>query len=235
MPHNCDDFRSQARDRVDDAAELLRAQAEVECAECVRWLKRCGERIESLRILPREAAPAELDELVHAACTPGSEASWAPIERALQGLGRIEAPAALDGRVERELLPAHIRRIATLERQIAPPVLERLVREELADPAAARSRRFVGDLATPSAPEPLWRQVATEASGGLRRYWRPLAGLAAAVCLVWFTNRPGETPRQYSFEVVRVSSAASLDPMARALVEGLNGGVPTSSAGGRRR
>lgn len=215
-------------DRVEDAAALQRLQEGLDCGECAAWLDGVVGRARQLRGLTRVDAPPELEALVGAACTPR-------VVRALRDLPRLEAPALLEDRVERECLPVHLARLTSLERQIAPRVLERLVIEELQDPAAARSRRFVGDMPDEEVPEPLWRHAASNAGRGLRRWWRPVAGLAAAV-LLWVAIAPVERPETYSFAVVRVRSAAALDPMAQALLGGLNGGFPSDVAeGGARR
>ncbi|MBI5432671.1 MAG: hypothetical protein HZA52_07570 [Planctomycetes bacterium] len=107
-------------------------------------------------------------------------------ERALAGLARISAPAALDGlvvaaleagqreeravgalrRLDRVEVPEHLdHAVARTAAPIAPvafsapDVLRRLVEEELSDPSKARVHRFVGSLERVAAPDELFARV----------------------------------------------------------------------------
>ena len=164
------------------------------------------------------------------------------LTQALGGLERLAAPEQLEDRLfDTDELDA--RPTAELLRGLAggsaPSVLDRLVEEELADPAGQRARRFIGDLERLSAPAALGErlpdvQISAIAEVPRRKSTRmfALVGVAAAACvLVWasVTQRPNATPQAaptYSFTVKRATSAAELDPIAVGLVHGLTGVAP---------
>ena len=70
------------------------------------------------------------------------------VVRLVRDLSRLDVPEELDHRVALEAIGSvPVAGLATgLERQAAPAVLDRLVAEELLDPAAALTERFTGDL-----------------------------------------------------------------------------------------
>ena len=125
-------------------------------------------------------------------------------------------------------LPAGAERVSVMDYASVPPVLDRLVAEELAQPAVHRVERFAGDLERIPAPEVLERRVGRT----LRRRSLPVAGIAtlAAACLViWFTfGRTRDELSRRQLRVVRVESAGALSPLARGLALSLGGGAPAS-------
>jgi len=176
-------------------------------------------------------APESLRERVNAAL--GEEAF--PAVRLVASLPPLGAPAELD---ERVLAPSPVSEpswAASLRRlpaQRAPGVLERLVREELADPVSARSRRFAGALERVEAPDGLFERVRSELrrqidSRPLRSVLAPLATLAAALLFVWFVRRPeaDRLEHGYSFRVVR-GEARGATSLGVRLAESLTGGTP---------
>ena len=161
------------------------------------------------------------------------------LARALWGLAALSVPAELADR----LFPAGrdvasvdpeaslaIQAVRALDRHPAPPVLERLVAEELADFRAARTRRFAGDLEPLPAPRKLEVRVLAELRRRIRprRLLGPVATLAAAALLVWIgVNRFGGPPElpahQYSFAVEHPETLDGLPSMALSLAEVLGG------------
>lgn len=197
----------------------LRAHLDA-CVECASFAHRAGALAAALSTLPRRAAPHELAGLVVAATQAGHREDR--VVRTLSALSRLPAPSALDA-------------IALREARIgprAPDVLERLVDEDLRDPAAALSRRFTGRLDRRRAPGALGERLSRSAwtrlqSRGRRRVLSLAAGAALlAMAGTWFFGRiPHGTPADDGFEVVYESSLESMDPMARAFLSSLSGGV----------
>ena len=252
MGTNCEQFRDRLLDERLDADDLRRDPHLAGCATCGAWVERTLRNVEHLRALSPLAAPARLDALV-----------------AIEHLERLAVPAELDAMVVEDLerlVPAEVRaerealarepRVArflrTLERYQAPSVLERLVDEELADPAKARARRFAGELERLSAPAALWYRLERRLrlvpagrdahDGRTGRRERPLrllktvGGLAAAALLVVLPFTlffGGSDPQrgQRSFQVHKVSSLSELSPMARSMADGLSGGALSARSG----
>lgn len=234
-----------------DVRELLlvdRKRAEQHaagCPDCAMWLERQGRVAGVLGSMDRLVTPSELDGLVAEGLSVGNGA----ILGALRGLERLEAPEQLDDLLARSLvaeaeteftadtqleIPAWTALLSGLEPQAAPAVLDRLVDEELADASQALTRRFAGGLFRKASPRALSSRVAKDLDTpaatrtGISRYrWLPLSSAAAAALLIWmaspvlFKDAPKPTPR---FRVVHVESLASMDPLARSLVEGFAGG-----------
>jgi hypothetical protein len=227
---------AEARERVllADSAETGGEAAEhvAGCDGCRDWVAR-ARRVESLlRGLPRLPAPAILADRV---LDPSPFDPFVPL-----------APGDGEGGVGDSVA----RSLARLARPRTPSVLDRLVAEELADPAASRARRFVGDLerrevpaalerrvARPVSPEGDPREVRAMASRPALRLAGPLAGLAAAALVVWISYPSAPAPatgsggRSYSFTVRRVGSADELDPLALSFVHGLGGVLPGDEGG----
>jgi hypothetical protein len=172
---------------------------------------------------------------------------------ALRSLPRASAPGILTDRVF-DPHPAESGAVAAvlggLSRRTAPTVLDRLVAEELVDPARSRSRRFVGDLERQSVPLALDERVpgpgGNAAPGAVAARRRrsallrlvPMIGLAAAVTLMWLSVRPRvggpdptvPTEAEYRFEVRRATSSHELDAFALSFVHGLGGVLPDGGA-----
>ncbi|MSR61832.1 MAG: hypothetical protein EXS08_05250 [Planctomycetes bacterium] len=157
--------------------------------------------------------------------------------RVLGSLVRQAAPPGLDERVaghfseaprvgdeERGRQQAEVLR--ALDVQPAPPVLERLLNEELELPLRHRAERFPGSLGRLAAPPELEARLnATARRRNMRRLLlAPALTLAAAGLVVWLVARqPTPEPRAHRITVVQASSLRELDPLARALAEGLSG------------
>jgi hypothetical protein len=253
----CREFRERWLEA--EAPAALDAHAE-RCAECARWVRSVRLQISLLGTLARDAAPARLDPLVaRALAAPAASLPSGRVERIashLRALGRQRAPAELAERLRqaalergapasdealraRELASPALRAVTGLPRVAAPAVLHRLVREELADPAGARAKRFPGDLERLSTPESLERRVLHELRRRIERPGLaiPLALAAAALFALVLRyaglgeDGGGAPQRRLSFEVVRVEgSAAELDPMARSLADALAGGLLAAPA-----
>lgn len=195
------------------------------CSECTAFAGRTVSLVALVSTLPRRAAPSELAGLVVAATQAGHRQERAVA--AFSALSRLPAPAALevialdDARLDDAPIGAK-----------APAVLDRLVDEDLRDPAAAISRRFAGRLDRRRAPGVLRARLAGS-SWTLRaprgfRLALPLAAslalLVLASVLILRRGRPGSGGDD-EFQFVYESSLDSMDPMARGLLSGLSGGV----------
>lgn len=143
----------------------------------------------------------------------------------------------------------HAEDLARVERTPAPRVLDRLVHEELLDPAKALARRHVGGLARLQAPDELARRVAEEllrpasATGAVkvlapavsasvrqlasRRVRRVLAAaalfVALAVPLVFLSREPEVRTRP--FRVEHAQSLGALSPISRSLLDSASSGL----------
>jgi hypothetical protein len=211
---DCLGVRAEALDGRADAAPSRSAAAHLAaCAPCRAALAARTRVANALSALARRPVPAELDTRVHARPWLEPEAESAAEQRLDSS---AEPLAELFGR---------------LQRQRAPLVLDQLVREEIADPARARARRFAGDLERLSAPAALNLAAVVHGPGRARR---PLLRFAAAAAVagllfsVWLAQRENLQPApaaRYRFQVVRATEVAQLDPMARGLVDGLTGGM----------
>jgi len=207
-----------------------------ECENCRAWVNASERAIQALEALRTTAAP---EELVQRVAHELSGDRVRRLERAVGSLARLPAPGALDaliqerlagrapvGDAERGERSAQVLR--TLDVLSAPAVLERLVAEELAQPARQTAERFPGNLERLSAPDALAQALHARArrEAFVRLARGPFAVLVAAALVVWLALRFEEpTPRAYRFEVVRADSLEGLDPLARALAESLTGGV----------
>ena len=234
------------------------------CAECSAWLEHAGRVARELEALPRREAPVELEGRVVAALEAGYRQTRAA--GAVGALGRVQSPRELDEAVDADLVDADAdtdggdaARTAAEARSArlrAPAVLDRLVREELADPRQARARRYLGSLRRRRAPQELRLRVALalarrgspgqESASGQEgapgsqgvalRPTRPtlaLAGLAAATLLVAlgaFLSRPqaDPRPRERAIVIERVADASELPEFAALLLDGASGGLLTA-------
>jgi len=172
-----------ADQKADSSAELARHVAE--CVECATVQQRALTSARLLGELSRVAAPEVLGDAVRRGlATEGREARAVA---ALGGLERMDAPSSLAGSVVCAIHAGHrqdraaaslvalARRSAPNEleerlldeprRQSAPDVLDRLVAEELADPAKAMASRFAGRLPRLQAPAALDRYVESALRG----------------------------------------------------------------------
>ena len=132
------------------------------------------------RLLPLKA-PSALDGAVVASLQAGSRQ-----ERALRHLGaleRHEAPASLDVRAADALTPANG---DLLPSSSSPAVLERLVREDLADLPRALSRRFLDKLTRKPAPAELAGRVRSELAAPRGRLLRPVFGSRSRIAAAGF-------------------------------------------------
>lgn len=209
---DCLGVRAEALDGRPDAAPSPVAAAHLaSCAACRAAVTARTRVARALGALARQPAPVELDARVRAFA---------------RGAGALEPLA--DERLDSSAEPL-AELFARLPRQRAPQVLDRLVREEIADPARARARRFAGDLERLSAPAELGlvAQPRTAARGP-----RPFLRFAAAAAVAglslsgWLAWRASQAPApRYRFQVVHATEVAQLDPLARGLVDGLTGGM----------
>ena len=190
-----------------------------ECEPCRAWCLRQSRLTQAVAGLPRLHAPAELEERVFDGLETRSSA------RLLRDFAR------------------------TSPVRPAPAVLDRLVAEELSDPAGQRARRFLGDLDRVSVPDALEERLpelhiqsvreVPRSRAVHRASWAGFA--AAAIVLVWVsvsTESGGSSTdvavgtrvrSDYGFTVRRVHSISELDPLAAGLVHGLSGLAPTNA------
>lgn len=218
------------------------------CADCRSWIRSTKLQIQALLELPELEAPDQLDELVEQAIlSPPSTRDHEHDEKTdeiLAALPRKAAPEELEQRVAASLMRDVERRAGTrddkqrtiqsvrvLDIEPVPNVLERLVDEELAAPAAHRVERMVGNLEPRRAPENLAVRVARRLRpiSLPKLVIAPLATLLAACLLIWVAFRGEEPePRSYSFTVVHADDATRLDPTARLVAEALSGGAASA-------
>jgi len=217
----CADFRAAIIARAEGDVVDLALDAHLErCAVCRRELVRTEQRIELLRKIPGPGAPIALDGLVVAAMQAGERQQRAT--RAVQSLSRAHTPEDL------------ARRLAGPK---APHVLERLVREDLADPAKALASRYAGSLGRLRAPHDLDQRLRELRPGSVQRHM-PVALVTAGVMLALgalivagILNGPrnsalSTTPAGPILIVERVDSVRDLDPLVGQILSGVMGGLP---------
>ena len=224
------------------------------CATCAQWRRARLRHVSALTALERFVAPPELEALVVASFSSDSRRERAI--SALTRLGRLTPPAELDDAMldgpvvegsaseSREVAEAHATETHAAETYAgrrAPRVLQRLVAEEIADPAKARVRRFVGSLprlhAVPELDQLVERELARPTrtrSRGMRVavYASLAAAVLASVIGPLAVSVLGASPKRYPFRVehVRVDAThqfdpANLGPDARQLFEALGNGI----------
>lgn len=201
-------------------------------------------RDDALETLPERCQPAFDAHVAECGNCRGWLAMRQAQGRALAALAPVTAPDELEERVRFDLgaepAPASAGALRSLERLAAPAVLERLVLEELADPALARARRFAGDLSRRPAPLRLESELAARrGTGAASRRRSPVLAMVAAALVFWLAflavpedvqgpergDRLADLGREYGFQVVQLESPDGLHPMARAFLSGLSGGV----------
>lgn len=229
--HDCESQRPALIQRAEGASADAHLDAHLAaCADCRRDLARAQQRIELARSLPRVAAPLALDGAVVAALQAGARQ-----ERAVQAVASLTPVDAPDVLAHRVAIPR------------APAVLDRLVAEDLADPARAVAGRYTRRLERLRAPDDL--QARLERPAPRRRFLLAQALVVASVVLVAGSLvllqllrapdalGPGGAEQagrdaaagasaDLVFVVERVDSIGSLDPVAGQLLSGLLGGLP---------
>lgn len=193
------------------------------CEECTRFVANARRTARALVELARQDVPEELAGRVVAACHSGFLQERAA--RWTRELARLEAPSALDQKVL-GVARADVR---------APAVLERLVAEELRDPAKAISRRYVGSLQRQRAPRTLAEHVAhalhrpRPTLRGLRAWQLVAASCAGVLFVVIFGALRADDTRaapSLAFQhIERVQRAADLGPMAAGMFGSLSGAI----------
>lgn len=152
-------------------------------------------------------------------------------------LPRLQAPARLTARVEREL------RWSAVERIPAPGVLDRLVEEEIERGGPAAPLRALGGLSRLEAPNSLDEMVrsqlltpTTEAAPRRRgtilrsvRAWAPLAAAAALLMILVPVGNDAGQP-QPRLQLRAAKSASDFGPLGSGILQGLRG-VPDGALG----
>lgn len=192
----------------------------------------------ALRSLSKRAAPADLSGRVVAALNPGHQQERAI--RSVQSMSRPETPEALDALVRRLALgPLALGPLAPGPLApgdvSAPPVLEQLVQEEVADSQRSLVRRMTRRLERRRAPAGLARRLDTRVRGSRNpsgtRFVLPLVAMLVAVGLVWgLLRRLGgggqvDARGRWPFEIQRLDSMDSADAMTRTLLDTMGGGM----------
>lgn len=231
-PLTCNELREQYF--ADSARSESFDRHAAACRSCAAWLERQSVVRGVLGTMDRLVAPAVLGRCVDEDLQLGAGC----LVGVLRSLERQDVPVQLEQRLA-ETLAAPGGQASVLEELLgsveahpAPKVLDRLVDEELSSPAASVARRFAGGLFRMSPPKSLQARVSGDLSAPetavLRRRWLSLGSAAAAAAFLVFTLAPlfhnGATKVPRPFRVVEVESLASLDPLARSLVDGLAGG-----------
>jgi hypothetical protein len=200
----CKDWRDELGGAMVDEGSLeLRAHL-AHCEACAAALARQRLAVAALRDLPRLEAPAELAGRVVAALNAGARQ-----ERALDAL-------------------------RALDRRAAPLELDARLASLLADPRNTAERFARGADDGRAAPEELFQRVDGDlrrgraaGSVGLRRWSLVAAGLVAVVAVfhAWPAGGTVKETGQVGIVLVEVGSARELDPVTRALFEGVTGGA----------
>jgi hypothetical protein len=189
------------------------------CGGCRAWLERVELHVAALRELPRMSAPRALEGRVVAATQAGYRQ-----DRAVEALRDI-APVKMPAEVDNAIWPVG---------KTAPPVLDRLVDQDLQEQTRGIARRFAGRIERLSAPRTLdarvrsvWSSASARRSGSRR--WLALAAAAMLVVLsvtgtLWFVGRK----RAPEFVIQRVSSPAELDPVLQEAFAIAIGGAPSA-------
>ncbi len=230
----CNDFRDRWLERAlsEEQREPLRREAHPEsCEPCRTWLRSTDAQVRALLAMRPVALPDELLGAVEVSLARPA------LEHALRSLPALEAPAELDARVESTVAriadeatvsgPQHAAAsVRALDLQPVPPVLERLLDEELSAPQRHLVERFVGNLEPVPAPD----RLAVLVDRGLRHSWRrpvlrTVAAVLAAAVLLWVLVPRSVEPRM---RIVVVDDVRALDPVARGMAEGLRGGAWTA-------
>lgn len=241
LPLSCHEFRILALERVaaarPEGAAPVASAAGHACAECERWVARLALREGLVRSLPRHLPPEELDSALAGALEAGARQDRAVA--ALRSLGRVDPDGELDRAVEAQArAAAQQERLDDLAlRQRAPNVLDRLVAEELADPAKAHVVRQIENLERQRAPAELDLRVRYELSRPQPRLtlasrrvvaaWTFAAAALLAVTISPLVFRGAgdgpHAPRRFRVEVVE--STRDLSPAARAWIETASSGM----------
>lgn len=190
------------------------------CEECARFVANARRIARAMAELPRLEAPDELPGRVVAACHAGFLQERAA--RLARELARLEVPSALEQKV-----------LGTASRELrAPAVLDRLVAEDLRDPAKAIARRYAGSLKRHEAPKTLAGRVSSElrrpraALRGLRA-WHLIAACSAGLALVLGIEmwRAPDTraAEPIAVQIEHVGRASDLGPLAASLFDSLAG------------
>lgn len=202
----------------------------VTCAACAQLASRLTEQRSALGGLMRLEAPAELAGRVVAAGHAGYRQER--IQAALRGLAHNVAPTTLDAALWSKGAATRRQDAAKLA---PPPVLARLVAEELADPTKSLARRYAGRLGRLNAPEILRRRlddgVLSARSHRSRR--NRLINSLVVVLLVTITSVATFMVAQDddvvasapAFVIEKAESIADFDPLTRSLASGLTGGL----------
>ena len=243
----CREFRADwlesALDREASTALERRSEHLGECSACRSWLLSRRVQVQALGSLPRAVMPDRLAPALEGELVRPTTL----VERALRSLPRREAPAELTTAVAGLLETAAAASdenddrsraawsVRALDVAAVPPVLERLIAEELAEPEAHRVDRFVGNLEPQLAPSALQRRIerSLRQHPGRRLLFAHLVTLAAACLVAWVVLRGGDGSglRERSFRVVRAQDQNYLDPLARGLAAGLSGGMEPEREG----
>lgn len=223
-------------------AEELRAHVP-QCEACRRAASAWPRAARALAQLPRRRAPGELDSAVVGALQAGARTERAL--DALRSLARLAPPQQLDVALEAPLADAAPP--SAPGRAPAPRVLDRLVNEELVDPAKARVRRHVGGLRRLRAPEDLAPRLAArmraqaaaaddrpfaglsgprEGSADRRARWIVVAAMLAVLAVLPITLRDSEPQvKTRPFVVEQAAGLDALSPMARSLLDSASSGL----------
>jgi len=216
---DCNDFRAALIARAEgDVVDLALDRHLEGCEACRRELARTEQRVQLLRAVGGPGAPLALDGLVVAAMQAGARQQRAT--RAVQSLSRAHTPEDLALR---------------LAGPKAPHVLERLVREDLVDPAKAVASRYARSLERLRAPHDLDRRLSELRPGTIQRH-APIAMVAAGVMLALgalvvagiLNNRRiplvPAAPAGPVLIVERVDSVRDLDPLVGDMLAGVTAG-----------
>ncbi|MFT5288078.1 MAG: hypothetical protein ACI8QS_001820 [Planctomycetota bacterium] len=261
LPEVCVSFRSEvleggAAGVLDGGAAGVEKSSthESACGNCRRWAHGVRVVAQSLRS-PLLDAPDVLAQRV-------SIELEEPAAHLARAFGRLEprvAPAQLDQAVEHLFSPLQnapdleaweldsptVKSLRGLRAQPTPPVLDRLVEEELQGSEEALSSRYIGRLSHLTAPDELARRLigsrpgegkptATDHLGTPLRRGRSMVpaigGLlaAAALLMIMGLQRKASHPEvgqgsSWAFEVVVIEDARNLDPQAAAMLSALMG------------
>jgi hypothetical protein len=201
------------------------------CEGCRAWLSRVELHVAALRDLGSVQAPRDLEGRIVASTQAGFRQ-----DRAVQALRDLE-PVRMPVDVDKAIWPTG---------KSAPPVLDRLVDNDLQEQTRGIARRFAGRIERLKAPRTLdarmksaWALKSAWVRARRRSDWRWLA-LAAALLLVVLSvtatlyvvgrSETGRGARGGGPQIVieRVASPADLDPVLQRAFALVVGGAPNA-------
>lgn len=209
-------------------ADSVFAEHLAHCPSCQQALARASQLVALLRTLPRKQVPPMMEGAAVASMHAGSRQDRAVAS--LRSLGRMVPPPELS-RAVRSNVGEGISPV--------PPVLERMLAEELADAGRATARRAGARLQRVRAPAELEARLAQSFGAAASKTTRaiPWRSSLAALCLIglaiWtrLSSSESELPKQArgrsiaAIEFRYAQTPETLDATSQSLIDVFTGGT----------